>query len=158
MSDPRTPAPPEFAAWPPIGWGCSTTWKDRLAKWRERPRKERINYPGDRLRGDPRPKSIGTIGGDNLAWSGGGCATREMEKRNSTGWGTRKLLVRGFWLLGYGKPKRIENIDLWLDRQEATSRARYVAELATLDKLRVAALDAASAIDRLALLGCEDAP
>lgn len=154
MSDPRA-VTPEFAAWPPIGWGCTMRWKMRLAQWRKRPRKERIAYPGDRMRRDIRPVPVGR----HLVWSHGECATHEMEQWAAMGWGQRKLLARGFWRMdGSRALEHIKNIDFWFDRQEAEIRARCDAELAGLAKLRAKALEAAGAIDRLAVLGCEDAP
>lgn len=126
------------------------SWKPRLVAWRKRPRKERINYPGDRMRNDIRPVPIGR----RLLWSPGGCATREMEQRIAMGWGARKLLARGFWLVRDSNVlERIKNVEFWFDRQEVEIRARAEAGLKTLSMLRAKALDVAGVIDRLAVLG-----
>ncbi len=154
MTDPRA-ITPEFAEWPPIGWGCTMSWKPRLAAWRRRPRKERINYPGDRVRRNIRPVPIGR----HLMWSPGGCATREMEQSIALGYGQRKLLARGFWRVdGAHVLEYIKNIDFWFDRREVEIRARAKFELETLSVIRAKALDVAGAIDRLAVLGCEETP
>ena len=148
MSDPRA-VTPEFAAWPPIGWGCTITpWEKRLDEWRKRPRKERIKYPGERLRRDIRPVPIGR----RLVWSPGGCATFEIEQRIALGWAPRKLLARGFWLVDGTSTERIKNIDAWFDQREEETRAQARAGLKTLAMLRAKSMEAAGAIDRLALL------
>jgi len=140
VTDPRTPAPPEFAAWPPAGWGATMPWQERLTAWRRLPRKERIAHPGTpRLRRDPRPLPID---GD-LVWSHGACTVRR--------YGTRSpVMGRGFWLLSdYGDtPRRIESVNGWLAQLEAGARGNFSAEMQRIENIR-AAINKVSAVEQL---------
>lgn len=89
--------PPE-KEWPPVEWGDTLPWEERVRRWREQPAKERRAYPGERQMADPFMPLLTTIQGlGEVRWSNG--HGRWPQSRFSRSISRPSgMLKRGYWL------------------------------------------------------------
>lgn len=91
--------PPE-KEWPPVDWGDTLDWEERVRRWRSSPAKERRSYPGERQMYDPAMPVVATILEiGEVRWSSGHgrWSPTNFQKRIGRRSAT---LHRGYWLLG----------------------------------------------------------